>query len=457
MNLEIRRIIIMFVLIFCQTNCFFTLMKPKFGKKTSFIIGNIFAFISMIIFTAISFFISSDTAMSLSFVIFFIPSIVLFMIMSKYKDGRFWFTFCSCDVFFIMINSLSGVAAYVLYKENHVMVTLTVCLALITSAVLIILFLRKPLGKAMDLQTSKWGLEALVIALCEVAVYMFVATPNAIYNFEIYNFVILFSIIIVLVAISFIHIMLKVYNADKQIFEAKIVKNELEQTKILLEQREKQYFTIAENIDKIRYLHHEMRHQMVLIKELIKDNNYDELEKFVDKINEDIDSASQEVFCQDYASNLIITYYKSIMDKEGIRFECNANIPQGIIENNMNKCVILGNILENAIEACQRMDKGMDRFINLEVKNKDNSLIIKAENSFDGIVKEENSILLTRKNEDNLQGLGLNHIQNSAKLMNGFSSYKYEGNIFRIFVKINGQNPIDSPTEINKHVIGVIP
>lgn len=448
MNLEVRRIIITFVLIFCQTNCFFTLMKPKFSKKSGYIVGNIFAFAAMSVFSAVTFFISSDTAMALSFIIFFIPSIIIFMIMSKYKDGRFWFTFCTCDVFFVMINSLSGVAAKIFYNENHIMVILTVCLSLITAAVLIILFLRKPLKNAMELQTSKWGLEAFVIALCEVAVYMFVSTPEAIYNFNIYNFVILFSVIIVLVAISFIHIMLKVYNSDKQIFETKIVKNELEQTKILLEQREKQYITIAENIDKIRYLRHEMRHQMVLIKGFIKDKNYDELESFVDKINESIDSASQEIFCQDYASNLIITYYQSIMDKEGIRFECNANIPQGIIENNMNKCVILGNILENAIEACQRMDKGTDRFISLEVKSKGNSLIIKTENTFDGIVKEENGILLTRKNEENLQGLGLKHIQNSAKLMNGFSSYEYENNIFRIFVKINGQNHIDNTTEM---------
>lgn len=457
MNLEIRRIIITFVLIFCQTNCFFTLMKPKFSKKSGYIVGNIFTFAAMAIFTAVTFFISSDTAMALSFIIFFIPSIIIFMIMSKYKDGRFWFTFCTCDVFFVMINSLSGVAAKIFFNENHIMVILTVCLSLITAAVLIILFLRKPLGNAMELQTSKWGLEAFVIGLCEVAVYMFVATPDAIYNFEIYNFVILFSVIIVLVAISFIHIMLKVYNSDKQIFESKIVKNELAQTKILLEQREKQYLTIAENIDKIRYLRHEMRHQMVLIKGFIKDKNYDELETFVDKINESIASASQEIFCQDYASNLIITYYQSIMDKEGIRFECNANIPQGIIENNMNKCVILGNILENAIEACQRMDKGTDRFISLEVKCKGNSLIIKAENTFDGIVKEENGILLTRKHEENLQGLGLKHIQNSAKLMNGFSSYEYENNIFRIFVKINGQNHIDNTTEVDKHATAVTP
>lgn len=443
MNLEIRRIIITSVLIFCQTNCFFTLMKPRFGKKTGYIVGNIFAFISMIIFSTVSYFISSDTAMALSAFIFFLPSIVLFMIMSKYKDGRFWFTFCTCDVFFIMINTLSGIVAKVLYDENHILVTLTVCLSLITAAILIILFLRKPLRNAMDLQTSKWWLEAFIIALCEIAVYMFTATPNAIFNYEIYNFVILFSVIIVLVAISFIHIMLKVYKADKQIFEAKMVKSELEQTKILLEQREKQYITIAENIDKIRYLRHEMRHQMVLIKGFIKDKNYDELENFVDKITESIDSASQEIFCQDYASNLIITYYKGIMDNEGIRFECNSNIPQGIIENNMTKCVILGNILENAIEACRRMDHKMDMYIKLDVKCKGNSLIIKAENTFDGIVKEKNGILLTRKNEENVQGLGLKHIQNSAKLANGFLSYEYEGNIFRTFVKINGQNYTD--------------
>ncbi len=444
MNLEIRRIIITFVLIFCQTNCFFTLMKPKFSKKAVYIIGNIFVFVSMINFSAVSFFISSDTAMELTFFIFFIPSIVLFMIMSQYKDGRFWFTFCTCDVFFVMINALAGVAAKLFYDENDVLVILTVCSLLISAAVLIIVFLRKPLREAMDLQTSKWGLEALVIALCEIAVYMFIATPNAIYNFEIYNFVILFSVIIVLVAVSFIHIMLKVYNADKQVFEAEIVKSELEQTKVLLEQREKQYVTIAENIDKIKYLRHEMRHHMVLIQGYVKDKNYDELERFIDKINESIDSASREVFCQDYASNLIITYYKSIMDNEGIRFECNANIPQDVIENNMTKCVILGNILENAIEACRRLDRGTDRFINLEVKSKGNSLIIKAENTFDGIVKEENGILLTRKNEANAQGLGLKHIQNSAKLLNGFSSYEYEGNIFRTFVKINSRDSLDN-------------
>lgn len=438
MELEIRRIIITFVLIFCQANCFFTLMKPKFSKKAGYIAGNIFILITMIIFAAVTFCTSSDTAMSLSVFIFFLPSIILFMIMSEYKDGRFWFTFCTCDVFFVMINTLSGVVAKIFYDENHVLVTLTVCLSLITAAILILLFLRKPLRLAMDLQSSKWGLEALVIGLCEIAVYMFTATPDAIYNFKIYNFVVLFSIIIVLVAISFIHIMLKVYKADKQVFEARIIKTELEQTKILLDQQEKQYTTITESIDKLRYLRHEMRHQMVLIKGFIKDKNYDELESFVDKINESIDSTSKELFCQDYASNMIITYYKGIMDNEGIRFECNADIPQGIIENNMTKCVILGNILENAIEACRRMDRGSDMFINLDVKNKGNSLIIKAENSFDGIVKEKDGILLTRKNEENIQGLGLKHIQNSAKLMSGFSSFEYEDNVFRTFVKING-------------------
>ena len=102
--------------------------------------------------------------------------------------------------------------------------------------------------------------------------------------------------------------------------------------------------------------------------------------------------------------------------------------------SNVDICIILGNLLDNAIEACNLIDGY--KFIDLKINTKDKKLIIKISNNTNGYVNKVNGRFITTKNSD-MSGLGLIQIDNIVKQYNGYINRKYENNIFTTYLMIS--------------------
>lgn len=103
--------------------------------------------------------------------------------------------------------------------------------------------------------------------------------------------------------------------------------------------------------------------------------------------------------------------------------------------------VILGNSLDNAIQACRKLkekEPKADAFIRLYSMEKGNLLILNVENSFDGrlIRKQQEEFPLTEKEDKKTHGLGLFNIKSTAEKYQGTMDFKVEGRVFLLSVML---------------------
>ena len=92
--------------------------------------------------------------------------------------------------------------------------------------------------------------------------------------------------------------------------------------------------------------------------------------------------------------------------------------------------MILGNLLDNAIEASSKVEN--NRTIDIRIKYKNDILFIYVNNSFDGsIVYEGEKIKTTKKNKEN-HGIGLNNIEKILKKYDGTMKVYHTENRFHV-------------------------
>ena len=106
--------------------------------------------------------------------------------------------------------------------------------------------------------------------------------------------------------------------------------------------------------------------------------------------------------------------------------------------------IILGNALDNAIEACKRLkerEPEAEAFIRLSSWMKGRLLILKVENSFDGKVPGMGTkrLLLTNKTDKNAHGIGLSNIRCTAEKYGGTMDYKAVGRVFILSVMMKNE------------------
>ncbi len=106
--------------------------------------------------------------------------------------------------------------------------------------------------------------------------------------------------------------------------------------------------------------------------------------------------------------------------------------------------VIIGNAVDNAIEACVKFkekDESAEAFIRLGSVLKGNLLILKVENSFDGhlIKKSRNEFPETDKEDKKSHGIGLANIKITAEKYQGTMDFKVNGNMFILSVMMKNE------------------
>ena len=224
----------------------------------------------------------------------------------------------------------------------------------------------------------------------------------------------------------------------KDSLELKNKRKELDFQKQLMDIQVKEQKTHSLLLDQHEQLlsqqRHDLRHHLNAILALANPANTqltDYLHTLVDNIPQ-----SQKVFCENKAVNAILAHYDALCAQKGISLELHV----GISETNPSLsdsalCIIFGNLLENAVEACERMNGGR-RFITLHTRQQYDLLTITMDNSFNGSIRMENGRFRSSK-RDNF-GIGLHSIRDVAQHAGGDAEFHGEDQVFlsSVFVKL---------------------
>ncbi|MDR0858986.1 MAG: GHKL domain-containing protein [Oscillospiraceae bacterium] len=208
-------------------------------------------------------------------------------------------------------------------------------------------------------------------------------------------------------------------------------------TKILqaqLEQNEKQFELMEIHQLEIRKMKHDFNGQLAIIREMAqRDNNAEALE-YLDQFSDDITPVLETSVIGFSSTDALIAYKKCSSIEKNIDFEFISTPLEKLEINPVHLNNILVNALDNAIEACQALEK--NRYIKLTLKTECGYLFINITNSSPPVNLENGKFPETTKADKSSHGIGLESIRQSSEKYKGLMNFECNGSEFRLLIRL---------------------
>ncbi|HJC49644.1 MAG TPA: GHKL domain-containing protein [Candidatus Anaerostipes avistercoris] len=169
----------------------------------------------------------------------------------------------------------------------------------------------------------------------------------------------------------------------------------------------------------MRDVKHNMRNNFVSILAYAEQGECQKIIRFVNDVMEEGKlKTSGTTNTGNIVTDSLVAYWKRTAEIEGIKFYSDLNIPMDMPFKGADLSLILGNLLENAVEGARKAKKR--KYIRLKIKYDKNNLLITVENSYVGaLIKGKGEELKTTKIDAINHGIGLPSVRRTARRYHG--------------------------------------
>ncbi|MDR3307971.1 MAG: GHKL domain-containing protein [Coriobacteriales bacterium] len=196
------------------------------------------------------------------------------------------------------------------------------------------------------------------------------------------------------------------------------------------------YETLTKSNEEVRVLRHDLRHQLTALKGYLAQGEEEAAIQYIDKLSGNIPTVADKLLCDNFAVNALAVHYLGIAQADKTQVDLRLVVPHeaGRIPDN-DLCVVIGNLFENAIEACRYVDENK-RFIKLQTMVAGNRLTVVMDNSFDGHIRVRNGAFYSRKRTG--KGIGMASVLAEVEKYDGAMKYETENEVFKtsLYVKM---------------------
>ena len=192
------------------------------------------------------------------------------------------------------------------------------------------------------------------------------------------------------------------------------------------------YSFSKELIETVNRKSHDMKH---VLNALERADGH-EKQAFIEETRKEIDAYRQTVITSNETLNTILAGKVMYCDTKGIRMECSVgDVPENLMETR-DMYVLLGNAVDNAIEAVMKVSDRAKRVIHLSVGCQGAFISIQINNYYEGTLKMINGLPATSKHKKYYHGFGLKSIRTTALKYGGDMSIDTENSIFTLQIMI---------------------
>lgn len=230
------------------------------------------------------------------------------------------------------------------------------------------------------------------------------------------------------------------------LFEESVVRKREEEKKRQLEISNVQYHNISNEIEKMKRVRHDMRHHLRTIHDMAGNNRTEEIKTYIETLVEISGEYSSREYCGNMVINGLLQYYDGIAKSYGIESSINAKCEEVFIADT-DLTVLIGNSMENAINACRKAEKHLEKSkIYVDIGVIGSALMIQIKNSCTGVhpsgkYKLGNDFVPAAAFLSNNKkgGIGLRSIENTVERYSGEALFKYDENhrVFTTRIRIN--------------------
>ena len=203
-----------------------------------------------------------------------------------------------------------------------------------------------------------------------------------------------------------------------------------------LENRQQYMKKMCEEDEQLRRMRHDIKNQLDVVMQLMdKNDNMDELaDEYLRQYNDRFTKIERLIDTDNEIINAVINSKLVKCSNENIKI--NTTIQNGLKKiDDIDMCSLIGNLLDNAIEAQLNIIKD-NRYIEVNMTNEDDILCISVKNAITGSVLINNNKLSTTKNDTKNHGLGTKIIKDIVGKYNGSIDYYEEDGVFCCDIRI---------------------
>lgn len=191
---------------------------------------------------------------------------------------------------------------------------------------------------------------------------------------------------------------------------------------------ETHYAEVENMYKKMRGWRHDYRNHIQILKAYAKTGDLDSIKNYLNELDTDLNTVDMVVKTGNPMADAILNSKITLANSKDIKVHADAHIPLALTTPDIDLCVIIGNLFDNAIEASLKLPKE-ERLIRIYMDMKNTQLYISFTNfTAGGKMKKHGRIFGTTKGEGH--GLGLLRIDSVVDRLGGYLSRNSEDGAF---------------------------
>ena len=230
------------------------------------------------------------------------------------------------------------------------------------------------------------------------------------------------------ISVSLIIFARVVSSHHRMIMEKQALEEQLNRSKL-------HYAEMQSHVEAARKTRHDLKHILNAVRQFIETNDKSGLSDFCDTVEETQLYSGNVPYTGCSAVDGVLYHYIKRSEALDIRFRYKGSFAHKEISD-MDLCVMIGNALENAFEACAAVEA--DRFVTLTAEQSGQLLTVMVQNSFDGKIKVVEDTIFSQKSENRI-GVGLKTMRAVCEKYGGMMKTEWDENVFTVLMILSHQ------------------
>ncbi|ELC8443896.1 GHKL domain-containing protein [Clostridium perfringens] len=403
--------------------------KEKLNKKNFYL-----AFISILVlvmnlFFTINIFYCTLEALIIFFIIYFNKNKNIYTsltIASIYLLAIYLSRYIIILVHSIMFFDLNTLG---ILDEKLFVLFMILTFLLLVGLILYIKYLLSIVFSKKILSLSKYNIAIIILGL------LVILSGKAFDSINISNTIVYKeSIISINIAISLGIVYFCIYRKYKNNnleYKLKILENQLDYQK-------NYYESMIDNYDDGKKVLHDMNNHMSVIKYFLENEDYKSMEEYVNSLSNRVPSNKDKKICGNKIVNAICVEKADICKEKNINISFDIAIEKELNIDIVDICTVFGNLIDNAIEAC---DKNLgEKFIKVSSRVYLNKLHVKVINSKENKVKKYNGKFISSKDDIKNHGIGIENVKQAVSKNEGYIEFRDSKNMFDVTLYMTCKN-----------------
>lgn len=220
----------------------------------------------------------------------------------------------------------------------------------------------------------------------------------------------------------------KQYGVEKELAQLKT-----EQAELL----EQDYTNLNNSYAMNAKLFHDLHNHIGILRQMLTTKQYEAAVAYLDELQAPVKEMTDQKWTGDGAIDYLINSKAVKANENHIALQIHVEFPNHTNLKGADLCAIIGNLLDNALEAARQVPDEQKRFVNFTIRRINQMLMIKVENSFAANLVEKDGQLQTTKKDGGLHGWGIKSANTAAEKYDGCVRTSTEGNVFRAVASLN--------------------